>query len=577
MLSNVRRCESYTPGRRCADMKKKEAPHSLRQRHGAALTLTPTLTLTAANVINVMVVCWASASLLTTVGADECGTRFVDPASSAVRAQAVVMGTVMEWNPSARHERTRSANVSVEKVYKGEGIVNNARAGDDRMIMVSQFGREDKDSCVASDTEMTSEKKHIFFLRQSHHRGMLQMSALPLPMESRAERRVRRSLCDTCVRPPRIKKLVCRDCAQPPKMKDIKPKKVTMGRKVRLRCVAKSQPPPSFSWSKNGIPVTTGNGGITIRTTATSSSLLILKTMSAHAGEYKCIAKNDLGTSEKVAVLELSRRRRKPKYTVQTAPDRVACAGGNLCLNGGTCFHSPSLNLRSCVCPPHYDGVRCELLDESKVPSVHIGPTSAAEAGNSRRSGQPRQGERPRQRQGGVTSTETETEASRQQTARNSAVNNNNVVRENQTSRRRLDSNVSGSAGSERNNRREGSDTESNTVRSTLPAKSTPGSQLSNAPTPTTAAGAPSERSSGGHIDSTRRQKLKTRPSNRKSSVSYNELQHRLRNTHIKIIHCREKRYCHNGGRCRYIPKQKFKFCQCRAGFVGKRCERSLT
>ncbi|CAL1526198.1 unnamed protein product [Lymnaea stagnalis] len=298
-----------------------------------------------------------------TVSTDECGTKFTDPMSRAVLAQVVFQGTVREMNSPAHYRSSaRTANITVGKVYKGMDILKGVGMADGGTVVVSQFGLEDRDKCIAPETAMHTRAKQIYFLQPSRERHVLQLSAMPLPMEADIEAKVMESLCDSCVKPPVIRGITCQNCIQHPQVKDIETEKVRIGQSTKLRCVAEGNPIPTITWLKDGLPVTSGSGGITVIDRTLASTIRIRQTTSAHFGQYVCIASNILGKSMKEVTLEFDRERR----TTTSRPTRSSTTGqcqGKHCLNGGRCevTNVQGVSTPVCRCRRLYEGPRCEI------------------------------------------------------------------------------------------------------------------------------------------------------------------------------------------------------------------------
>ena len=75
---------------------------------------------------------------------------------------------------------------------------------------------------------------------------------------------------------------------------------------------------------------------------------------------------------------------RCPEGTIRATPERAECVfdsdcfGVNQCLNGGTCisengftgptFSGPGISARTlCLCPPFYEGARCEIVTDKNI------------------------------------------------------------------------------------------------------------------------------------------------------------------------------------------------------------------
>ncbi|GFS00003.1 neuregulin 2b [Elysia marginata] len=316
--------------------------------------------------------------------ADECGTKFIDPSSSTVLAQIVVQGKVDSMMPAPHHSRTHSANVTIGKVYKGMDVLKGMGIPAQGNVMVDKFGPEtDPNECIADMSAMTAEEELLFFLRPSSSHGVLQITALPLPAEHSLRETVEDSLCDSCVSPPEIQRVMCRQCAHAPVITKGKARKVRLGQRARLGCYARGKPSPSFSWTKAGVPINSRSPGITIRTTNTSSILIIRKTANLHRGQYTCTVENGIGQSKRELLLQVTKRAStpKPKYNVRNAPDKRVC-DRVVCLNGGTCYYSPSLDLSFCKCTDGFEGVKCEndISGPEAAEATIATPTNATSA-----------------------------------------------------------------------------------------------------------------------------------------------------------------------------------------------------
>ena len=100
-----------------------------------------------------------------------CGTKFIDPSSSALLADIVLQGSVEELRQaSPLAPLLYRANVTVHKVYKGRELLTEESAGSNRskrirvgFVEVERFGpSENKENCVA---RVLTGQAYIFFLR----------------------------------------------------------------------------------------------------------------------------------------------------------------------------------------------------------------------------------------------------------------------------------------------------------------------------------------------------------------------------------------------------------------------------
>ncbi|CAG5114502.1 unnamed protein product, partial [Candidula unifasciata] len=78
------------------------------------------------------------------------------------------------------------------------------------------------------------------------------------------------------------------------------------------------------------------------------STLVIRNSVINDTGEYECVARNLLGEV------------RQSKPLTVTYPHKVPCERHTYCLNGGSCFHIPALEVDICECRADYEGARCE-------------------------------------------------------------------------------------------------------------------------------------------------------------------------------------------------------------------------
>ncbi|XP_061289826.1 hemicentin-2 isoform X2 [Bos javanicus] len=74
-----------------------------------------------------------------------------------------------------------------------------------------------------------------------------------------------------------------------------------VGGSVRLDCAVRGDPTPDIYWIKDGLPLRGGR----LRHRLQNGSLIIRRTEMDDAGQYQCLAENELGAVEKVVVLAL--------------------------------------------------------------------------------------------------------------------------------------------------------------------------------------------------------------------------------------------------------------------------------
>ncbi|XP_033761247.1 hemicentin-1-like [Pecten maximus] len=97
---------------------------------------------------------------------------------------------------------------------------------------------------------------------------------------------------------------------------------VSIAEKVMLTCSVGGDPQPNIYWTKNGRPVIYNERIILLL----NGSLVIYQATSSDAGEYKCVATNDAGTSTGVAMLivnEPPQFKIEPKNTTVSMGDTI--------------------------------------------------------------------------------------------------------------------------------------------------------------------------------------------------------------------------------------------------------------
>uniref|UniRef100_A0A4X1TD56 Hemicentin-2 n=1 Tax=Sus scrofa TaxID=9823 RepID=A0A4X1TD56_PIG len=94
-----------------------------------------------------------------------------------------------------------------------------------------------------------------------------------------------------------------------------------VGGSVRLDCVVHGDPAPDIHWIKDGLPLR----GSRLRHRLQNGSLTIRRTEMDDAGQYQCLAENEMGAVEKVVVLVLqSESRPRPGDVTVRSGDAVA-------------------------------------------------------------------------------------------------------------------------------------------------------------------------------------------------------------------------------------------------------------
>ena len=81
---------------------------------------------------------------------------------------------------------------------------------------------------------------------------------------------------------------------------------VGIGQKVSLRCRIQGYPTPTYWWYKNSAFIQDGVGGMIIKEYSGGSKLTIRDVDTIHAGSYKCIAENTVGSKTVTGVITIS-------------------------------------------------------------------------------------------------------------------------------------------------------------------------------------------------------------------------------------------------------------------------------
>lgn len=136
-----------------------------------------------------------------------CGTDFDDTASSAYKADIVIIGTISQLLPPS-FEDIYNATVTISKnrnVLKGEAMLKSRKLLGRRgssLLTIGEFGKRSPEYCIA-DIERGGE--YIFFLKRTLDTKYFKLSAMPLSTKNkklfkRAKRDIKKILCnkDVC-------------------------------------------------------------------------------------------------------------------------------------------------------------------------------------------------------------------------------------------------------------------------------------------------------------------------------------------------------------------------------------------
>jgi hypothetical protein len=184
---------------------------------------------------------------------------------------------------------------------------------------------EDESNCIGS---VVKGRTYFFFLKKQGEKPGLRfkLNTLPVRKSKKHARLVRKILGKKGAQRPRIRSL------QGPKQR------VAPGTKVTLKCKAKGNPRPVFSWYKDGELVTNKKGVRVKDGKGRNSKLTIKKASSKDKGVYECLVRNAVGEARKEFELK-----------VREQQHAVPCDSQTFCLNYGTCMHNEDVGLTFCV------------------------------------------------------------------------------------------------------------------------------------------------------------------------------------------------------------------------------------
>lgn len=93
----------------------------------------------------------------------------------------------------------------------------------------------------------------------------------------------------------------------------MKPLEVTEGEEAKFVCLISGHPKPTITWSKDGVPISEERRYIK-DSSLVQCSLTILGTKLEDEGVYKCVLRNDFGTTSTTADLTVTQRGTRPKF-----------------------------------------------------------------------------------------------------------------------------------------------------------------------------------------------------------------------------------------------------------------------
>ncbi|XP_060561710.1 pro-neuregulin-1, membrane-bound isoform-like isoform X2 [Ruditapes philippinarum] len=235
-----------------------------------------------------------------------CGTEFDDTASSAYKADIVIIGELTQALPPSV-DNNYNATVTINKlrnVFKGESLLKSRRLLNRRgssLLTIGEFGKRSPEYCIA-DVERGAE--YIFFLNKTSDMKYFKLSAMPVSTKNKKS--IRRAKKD-------IKKILCNKstCVKIPEFdprKKMRDQTIEAGKKLELNCRLKRKPLPNavFTWLKDGKDINTlSKKRFRIRTTKKGSRLSVRKASPGDSGNYVCIARNVGGDVQQAAVIKV--------------------------------------------------------------------------------------------------------------------------------------------------------------------------------------------------------------------------------------------------------------------------------
>ncbi|XP_076327216.1 protein vein-like isoform X3 [Tachypleus tridentatus] len=154
-----------------------------------------------------------------------------------------------------------------------------------------------------------------------------------------------------------VRRVLCQGCAKPPSTKTHHAKiKTRRKARISLRCTFGGNPPPKVQWYRNK-KLIRENKRIKLRTKGHYSVLIIKRVRQRDGGWYKCRASSVLpppADSMTEVIVQTKKPKKRPKQT-----NRRPCDVQSYCLNGGKCTMIESLQERVCECASGFVGHRC--------------------------------------------------------------------------------------------------------------------------------------------------------------------------------------------------------------------------
>ncbi|XP_053684052.1 protein vein [Sabethes cyaneus] len=150
------------------------------------------------------------------------------------------------------------------------------------------------------------------------------------------------------------------------------------GKRVRLVCKVRGQPPPKVTWFKDKRSINRNVTKYAQVHLKKRSELIINSVIPSDAGEYECRAKNKFAkiansTHVRITSKYSSTKQPKPTHSTESPHYPPPCRGQgaeHYCLNGGSCIHFEEILEWACRCPKGFSGQKCENKDIDYHPTT---------------------------------------------------------------------------------------------------------------------------------------------------------------------------------------------------------------
>ncbi|XP_076442249.1 uncharacterized protein LOC143281137 [Babylonia areolata] len=449
------------------------------------------------------------------------------------------------------------------------------------------------------------------------------ITALPRHLDPQTLRTVKKVLCPGCSTVPIIKHVKCSKCATPPiskrpmSVKDTKT--VRAGKRLSLRCAAKGIPSPTYSWLKDGrlvhhssegkqdregrSPNVFRSGSLTVRYTNKFSVLVVSQVTAGDAGTYTCLAVNPMGeVAQRVQVKVKGRQvtsTPSPPPPSPTDGDLDPCTEGscdvtplssplppdteeadpcvpNPCYNGGSCFTDHS-GLGRCQCPPQYHGNTCQFRRRSIVQQEGRDVINRHDDDDDNTGLLPTAGNDQFASLSGLTASDNIGGSGNISGSDNISASDNIGGSGNISGRDNISNsdNISGGGNISDSDNISGSGNNSSRDKHVSDSDNNSGSE--NTPNANSLPGSVSRGDHSSRSSALRPGRRLSKKLSRKHRLSSSSSKTSKKGApKLQVSPCPEEGYCHNGGTCKLVVLLQRRFCQCTAGFVGRRCERQL-